>query len=327
MKEIVFLNRNVERWRNFEQILKNARATTPDHIARLYIQITDDLAYARTYYPRSKTTVYLNQLALQTHNIIYKNRPEQFGRVFNFWKYDLPLIYMQNRRYILYSFLIFFVSVLIGVVSTIEDQTFVRLILGDDYVNMTLENIEKGDPMAVYKSANETDMFLGITYNNIRVSFNMFVLGMLVSVGSAWALFQNGVMVGTFETLFYQHGLLYESVLSVWIHGTLEIWAIIVAGASGICMGNSILFTGTYTRLTSFRRGAGVALKMAVGLVPFFVVAGFLEGFVTRHDDSSQWVRLAIILGSLAFIVWYFFIYPQRVNRILISKLNKEIII
>nr|BFF41353.1 hypothetical protein BACY1_31580 [Tenacibaculum mesophilum] len=72
------------------------------------------------------------------------------------------------------------------------------MILGDGYVNMTLENIENGDPMAVYKKANEVDMFIGITVNNIKVAMYAFVLGMLFSVGTLYIMMQNGIMLGSF---------------------------------------------------------------------------------------------------------------------------------
>ena len=96
-------------------------------------------------------------------------------------------------------------------VSTLGDESFPRLILGDGYMDMTLENIAKGKPMGVYGNEEETGMFLGITLNNVMVSFNMFVSGVLTSFMPGVLLFQNGIMVGCFDTFFYQHGLLGES--------------------------------------------------------------------------------------------------------------------
>ena len=105
-------------------------------------------------------------------------------------------------------------------------------------------------------------------------------------------------------------GLLAAALLTVWIHGTLEIAAIVVAGCAGLVIGNSILFPGTYSRGHSFRRGARQGLKIAIGLVPIFVVAGLLEGFVTRYTEMPVWLSLAIIGASLVFAVWYFILYP-----------------
>jgi uncharacterized membrane protein SpoIIM required for sporulation len=315
MKEIVFINRNSNRWKEFEDILNSSDRDNPDKLADLFVQVTDDLSYARTFYPKGKVVKYLNNLTFRSHQLIYVNQKENKKRLKLFWIKEYPLHIYGIRKYILYSLLILLVSVTIGVISALNDDTFVRLILGDSYVNMTLNNIDKGDPLAVYKGMNQADMFLGITFNNILVSIYAFLFGLFLSIGTAYMLFKNGVMIGAFLTFFYQNGLLGNAMLTIWIHGTLEIFAICVAGAAGIILGNSILFPGTYGRLTSFKKGVKKSLKTIIGVLPLFVVAGFLEGFITRYTDMPTAIRLGIILSSLAFIVWYFFILPPRLFR------------
>ena len=144
---------------------------------------------------------------------------------------EVPSAMHDARRELVASFIIFVVSALIGVVSAAGDPDFVRLILGNSYVDMTLNNIANGEPMAVYNGSSEFPMFLSITQNNIMVSFNCFAMGLLTSFGTGYMLLNNGIMIGAFQTFFYQHDLLWESFLAIWLHGTLEIWAIIVAGA------------------------------------------------------------------------------------------------
>jgi uncharacterized membrane protein SpoIIM required for sporulation len=169
--------------------------------------------------------------------------------------------------------------------------------------------------MAVYKSETQINMFLGITVNNIMVSFYAFAMGILLSFGTAYILFYNGVMLGTFQYFFYTKGLLLQSALVIWIHGTLEISAIVIAGCAGLTMGNSILFPGTYSRGVSFVRGAKQGVKIAVGLVPIFITAGFLESFVTRYSNMPMWLSISIITTSLTFIIWYFIVYPIRLHN------------
>jgi uncharacterized membrane protein SpoIIM required for sporulation len=122
-------------------------------------------------------------------------------------------------------------------------------------------------------------------------------------------------MLGTFQYLFHQHGLLADSALTIWIHGTLEISAIVLAGAAGLVMGNSILFPGTYPRLESFKRGALRGAKMVIGLVPVFLVAAFLEGYVTRLTEWPVWSKVVIIGASALFIIWYFIVYPFHIVK------------
>ena len=315
MREPAFIKQNREKWKRFEEMIGGKWKASPDERADLFIQITDDLSYAKTFYPQSKVTKYLNTLAARAHQSIYKNKKEDRSRIVTFWLYELPYLFYRSHKHLLYSFLIFTLAMTIGVVSSANDPTFVRLIMGDGYVNMTERNIENGDPMAVYKHSGKMNMFLGITINNIRVSFLAFIAGVFLSFGTVWILFRNGVMVGAFQYLFYQKGLFLTSFLTIWIHGTLEISAIVIAGCAGIVMGNSILFPGTYTRLESFRRGAKQGLKIIIGLVPIFITAGFLEGFVTRKTEMPDIFKWLIILTSAAFIVGYFIVYPIWLNK------------
>lgn len=315
MREVTFLKKNADKWNEVEQFLISKDKTNPDKLADLFIELTDDLSYSRTFYPQSKTTQYLNSLTAKIHQSIYKSKKERKERFIQFWKFEAPLIFYKRRKEILVSFTIFVLAMLIGVVSSAGDSGFIRLIMGDSYVNMTLENIDKGDPMAVYKQMNGIDMFLGITFNNIRVSFIAFMFGLLISFGTVWILLSNGIMLGAFQYFFHIHDLLIESVLVIWIHGTLEISSIIIAGAAGITLGNSILFPGTFSRGQSFMIGAKEGLKMIVSLIPIFITAGFLESFVTRHTGMPVILSLLIILGSLFFVIWYFVIYPKKLTN------------
>ncbi|UKJ08173.1 stage II sporulation protein M [Solitalea lacus] len=311
MREVVFVQKNEEKWKRFE----SSKEGSPDEIAEHFIELTDDLSYARTFYPNSATTRYLNSLTSKFYLNLYKNKKEKKNRFLSFWRYELPLTMANHRKQLFYSFLVFMVGITIGILSAAKDETFVRLILGDSYVNQTIQNIEKGDPMAIYKSHGQADMFLMITINNIRVSFLAFVAGVIFSVGTAWLLFTNGVMLGAFQYFFFVKGVFIESVLSIWIHGTLEISAIVIAGCAGLVMGNSILFPQTYSRLESFKIGSRTGLKITMGLVPVFITAGFLESFVTRHTQMPLALSLFIILGSLSFVIYYFIIYPYRLTK------------
>ena len=316
MKEVQFIKNNSERWREVELFLsKKTSIHDPDKLAELFIQLTDDLSYSKTFYPQSKTTQYLNSLTSKLHQSVYKNKKEKRSRIISFWKYELPEIFFARRKELLISFVVFFIAIVIGVVSSEGDTGFVRLILGDSYVNMTQENIKNNDPLSVYKQMNGVDMFMGITFNNIRVSFYAFMAGLLLSIGTILLLLYNGIMLGTFHHLFYTQDLLFKSLSIVWIHGTLEISSIIIAGAAGLVLGNSILFPKTYSRRQSFLISAKDGVKIIIGLIPLFIVAGLLESFVTRFTQMPIFINLAIILSSLSFIIWYVIIYPFKLSR------------
>ncbi|MBE14669.1 MAG: hypothetical protein CL867_00310 [Cytophagaceae bacterium] len=315
MREAAFVKQNKDKWLRFENVLVNKTQIAPDQLSSLYIEITDHLSYAQTFYPESKTLDYLNHLATQSHQIIYKTKREPSKRLISFFTSEFPLLMYHYQRQLLIAFITFGLFTAVGAYSAATDGEFVRSILGDGYVNMTLANIEKGDPMAVYKDANELGMFIGITINNIKVAIMAFAYGMLLGIGTLYILMSNAIMLGSFQYFFYEKGLLWESMRTIWIHGTIEISVIIIAGCAGMVLGNGILFPGTYTRLASFKRGMKNGLKIMVSTIPLFVVAGFLEGFVTRHTEMPDWLAITIILLSLGFILFYYVYYPHRLYK------------
>jgi uncharacterized membrane protein SpoIIM required for sporulation len=312
MKVAVFIHQNKEKWKEYESCLTNIKQETPDTLADIYIDVTNDLSYAQTHYSGSKIEIYLNGLSSKLHQFIHEKKKWKFSQLLDFWRKEVPVVMYECRKELLYSFLIFSIAAFIGLFSAINDDTYSRLVMGNYYVDMTLENIANGDPMAVYKQANESDMFWGITLNNVWVSFRVFIMGMFTSIATASSLIHNAIDIGAFHYIFYQHGMLWESLLAVWLHGTLEISAIIVAGCAGITMGNGWLFPKTYTRLESFKRSAKKGVKIIIGTVPIFITAGFIESYITRHTELPDIIRLSIILLSLSFVLFYYVIYPKK---------------
>ncbi len=315
MREAAFVKQNKDKWLEFERELGTKTTIPPKKISELYLEVTDDLSYAQTFYPGSNTAIYLNDLAAQAHQKIYTNKKEPGNFLWKFYAEDFPKMFYRFQKQLLLSFIIFAVFVTVGAFSASSDASFVRAILGDAYVNMTLENIEKNDPMAVYKQMGELDMFLGITINNIRVALTAFTLGILAGIGTAFVLMQNAIMLGSFQYFFYQNGMLWESARTIWIHGTIEISVIIIAGCAGLVVGKSILFPQTFTRLTSFVKGVKNGLKIVISTIPFFIVAGFLEGFVTRLTWMPDWLAIVIIGLSLLSILFYYVYYPIYLNK------------
>ncbi|ACU02459.1 stage II sporulation protein M [Pedobacter heparinus] len=311
MREALFVKQNSGKWRSYEQ----QQTASPDELAERFIDITNDLAYAKTFYPQSKTTAYLNGLASVLHQSIYKNKKEDTNRFLTFWKFELPLLFHTYRRQLLYSLIFFLVFCAIGVLSAKYDDTFVRLILGDGYVNMTNENIAKGDPFGVYKQQGPVEMFFKIAANNTYVALLMFVSGIFFCIGPVFFMLKNGIMIGSFEYYFFSKGLGMESILVIWIHGTLEISAIIIAGGAGLVLGHGLLFPKTYTRFEAFKNSAKDGTKIALGLVPIILLAAFFEGFVTRYTNMPAWLSISILAGSLLFIVWYVIIYPSKIFK------------
>ena len=316
MREVAFIKQNKEKWLSFEKAIVNNDFDNPDELASQYIHVINDLAYAQTYYPKSKVIAYLNQLSANAYQKIYKTKSTDTNRIVSFWKTEVPLICYQYRKFIHIAFIIFAAFTFIGAISAANDGEFVRSVLGDDYVNMSLENIEAGDPVAVYKSGSNWGSFIGITINNLRVGIIAFVLGVFLGVGTLYIMFKNCIMLGSFQYFFYDKGVIWESVRGIWIHGAMEIFAIVIECAAGLILGASILFPATHSRYTSFKIGAKTVIKILISTFPFTFAAGFLEGFITRYSNiMPHWLSVTIIIITLSIISYYYLIYPFKVQK------------
>jgi uncharacterized membrane protein SpoIIM required for sporulation len=143
----------------------------------------------------------------------------------------------------------------------------------------------------------------------------IFIYGVFASVGTGLYLFYNAIMVGTFMMFFYTENQLAQGLPVIMLHGTIELTSIVIAAAAGFVMGNSILFPGTYSRLASFKMGAIKGLKIVLGLVPFFILAGFIESFITRYAFMHWSLKVLIIGLSAVLMIYYFIIYPIQLKR------------
>lgn len=312
MRETEFINKNKDKWKRYERALERDDQD-PELLKQLYIHTTDDLSYSRTFYPNRSVRVYLNSLAQRTFLQIYRGRKGETSRFFSFWTDELPRVVFAQRRPLTIALVTFVLAMLIGIISYRIDPAFAETILGETYMNMTRANIEGGDPMAIYKQTAPFSMSLRITLNNIFVALVTFVSGAFFAVGSIVQLIRNGVMVGVFQYFFYDQGIFQESFLTIWIHGALEISSIVLAGGAGLAMGKGLLFPGTLSRFEAFKHSARDGLKIMLGLIPLFIIAGFLEGYLTRHTELPDSIRGVFIVLCFVFIIWYYVIYPRVV--------------
>jgi uncharacterized membrane protein SpoIIM required for sporulation len=320
VREALFIKKNKEKWTKIQQ----SESADADEMADDFTEMVNDLAYVKTFYPGSKVTQFLNGQASKIYLSIYRNRKEDTNRIINFWKYDLPLTIRKYHRVIFFVFILFCVFYTVGFFSSRQDETFTRRILGDGYVDKTIQNIEDGNPFGIFQSGSSFLSWMGIMINNVMVALKYFMEGIFFGILTIRSVMAFGIEVGVFHELFFSRGLGLQWALAVLIHGTLEIWSFIVSSSAGIILGMGLLFPGTAKRLDSLKRAAKDGVKMIVGIIPVFMLAAFFEGFVTRHYKMHWIFNVLILFVSLSFIIWYFIIYPIKLQKKFSLKINSE---
>ena len=279
------------------------------------MQLVDDLSYAKTYYPTSRVTKYINGLASKIYLGIYQDRKEDGNRISRFWKYDVPLTVYKHRRILLFSFFVFALFYTVGFFTAKHDPGFIRDVFGNGYVDKTERNIAEGNPFGIYQQGNSFFMWIAIMINNIIVSFKYFGEGLLLGIFSLNELGKESMRVGVFNFMFFDKGMGARFVLAVMIHGLLELTAIVMSCGAGAVMGTSYLFPGTRSRMEAFKEGVKDGVKIVVGIVPVLILAAFYEGFVTRYYQMPLLPNLLILGSSAVLIIFYFVVYPLRLKQ------------
>ncbi|MFK8058170.1 MAG: stage II sporulation protein M [Saprospiraceae bacterium] len=313
LRETTFISNNVETWRKLEIELLKQRPD-PDVLRDLYAAVSDDLSYARTHYPNRSVRSYLNHRAAELSLSLYKNDKGSTGFA-RFWRETVPLEIYTQRRPLQVALAIFLLAFAIGWFSSVVDPAFAELILSEGYVSMTEENIANNDPMAVYKDGSMLGGALGIMGNNLMVAMKCFVSGIFLGIGTLMIMIYNGVMVGSFQQFFFARGVGWESVLGIWTHGTIEISCIIVAGGAGLVLAKGLIWPGTLSRSRAFQLSGLSGLRIMAGIAPLIILAGIIEGFITRLTDIPTVLRVLFLLVNLFFVLYFFVIRPYQVGR------------
>jgi uncharacterized membrane protein SpoIIM required for sporulation len=147
--------------------------------------------------------------------------------------------------------------------------------------------------------------------HNAQIAIFCFALGFAFAIPTALLLLYNGLMLGAFLALFASRGLGIGFAGWLTIHGTTEIFAIIIAGAAGFHIGLAAIFPGRATRsdaiVTAGLRGASAM----GGAVVMLAIAGLLEGIgrqVINADPTRYAIGFAMLIGWLL----YFFLPRGR---------------
>ncbi len=278
----------------------------------LYRQLSSDLSIVRAQYPGHELYQYLLGLYNRTGTIIKSGQRRSYRKVLTDLSNYIPQVIYTSQKYFVLSLVIFILGIAIGYGVEMLDPSFSRYVIGDTYIDMTIENIESGIPMKVYQSSNQIIMMDFLMINNIRVAFTAFALGVLFGVGTCLVLFFNGIMVGALAGFFKAYSLSGIFWSTIMLHGTLELSAIIIGGTAGFLLGHSLFFPGDEPRLASLKNQAKPALLLVASTIPLFIIAAFIESHITPLFELEQSLRYVTIIGSILFMIAFYGI-PLRI--------------
>ena len=149
--------------------------------------------------------------------------------------------------------------------------------------------------------------------NNASVSILAFALGFAFGIPTLLILLKEMATLGAMLWLFAGQGLGMESAAWLSVHGSTELFAILLAGAAGIHVGRSMAFPGKHALLAATAAAGRRAATVMAGVVLMLVVAAVLEAFA-RELVGQTWDRLLIGGAMLLFWLAYFFAFGRSAS-------------
>ncbi|HYI47696.1 MAG TPA: stage II sporulation protein M [Allosphingosinicella sp.] len=309
-------------WRRLEDILttaekKSVKALDDEDLLALpilYRGALSSLSVARETSLDLELVTYLEGLCARAYFFVYGVRTSPGSRFASFFARDWPLAVQSLWRETLVSLALTLIGAAAGYLLVTGDpdwySSFVppELAGGRDFSATTefLENTLYDSPGANGLSFFATFLFT----HNSQVAMLCFALGFAFGVPTLMLLIHNGAMLGGILALFGSRGLGAEMGGWLIIHGSTEMFAIILAGAAGFRIGWSVVFPGEETRLdAATKAGRTSALAMA-GVVVMLALAGLLEG-IGRQTILNDYTRYAIGIGMIVLWLAYFYL-PRR---------------
>ena len=263
-------------------------------IALLYRQVAADLSVLRQDATSRTYATHVNHLLARAPHIIYSGRKTNLLTVFRFLRDEYPAIFQRQIGYVAASLLVSVAWGLLGAALTTARPEFMRHFVGPEMI-ATMERHEMWTESVVSVAPMASSAIMS---NNLTVSFITFAGGIVFGLGTFFALFTNGMMLGVIGAACHH----YEMSMKLWSfvapHGALELPSIIIAGAAGFRLGQAMLFPGALRWRESVARGGIEATQLVSGIIPLLVIAGCLEGFFSP-SQAPVWLKFTV--GGLLF--------------------------
>ena len=283
-------------------------------MARLYRAVTSDLALAKRDFPRNEIALYLNQLVARAHAVVYRSEPLALKRLWHFVFVGFPRLFRETWIFTFIAAVFFIVPAIAAGISVYTRPETVTLLLppGAQQLISTVEDKKLWIDIPVEERPYASSF---IMQNNIRVSFLAFGSGLTAGLLTLWVLFFNGLIIGSLTGLTAFHGIGFQLWTFVIGHGVIELSIIFISGGSGLMLGWAILRPGLMRRRDALAQAAQKSVYLLLGAVPWLVVAGTIEGFISPNNAIAPPIHWAVGIVSGILLYGYLLFAGREKKR------------
>lgn len=310
-----------QEWKRLEALLdtaerKSPRALSDDDLMALpvlYRGALSSLSVARETSLDLELITYLEALCARAYFFVYGVRTSAARRLGAFFASDWPRAVRSLWRETLVALLLTVVGVAAGYLLVQADPIWYHAFVPPGLANgrdFSASATELREMLYHGQGGSLLGAFATFLFtHNAQVAILCFALGFAFGVPTGFMLIYNGGMMGAFFALYASHGLAAELGGWLMVHGSTELFAIVLAGAAGLRIGWSVVFPGNLSRLSAATHSGRTAGMAMAGVVVMLFVAGLLEGFA-RQLVTNDALRYGI--GSAMLLLWLGYYYLPR---------------
>ena len=262
----------------------------------LYRAAAADLAQARRRFPHDEVTGQLEQLTLAARQLVYQSESRRF-RLWDFFSREYFRV-VRERPIFLALAAGFLLSPGVLVFGwALADPAAVTGLVPEQFRSALSPGASGTDGGMSLSDQAAFSTFL--IANNTQVAILAFAAGIFFCFGTLVVLAFNGMVIGAVGGVLVESGEAGFFIELVAAHGVLELSAIVVGAAAGLRMGWALVDPGLQARRDALQQAAHAAIRMVIGTVPWFVLAGIIEAFVSRRGlPALPMAVVGLIVGG-----------------------------
>jgi uncharacterized membrane protein SpoIIM required for sporulation len=314
--ERAFINKKRASWERLSLIIERTKngglrqlsAEELPALGSLYRRAASDLAYARAQEANPNLVLYLNELVGNAHGVLYQEDSGGMSRVLRFLAVGLPAVLRRRMPFILIAFGLTVLGTWLAYALVHHDPRLLTLFLPAEFKD-SFDGWKQGFADHGDISAGDGINFSSqLMTHNTGVGIVAFATGITL-VLPVYFMLQNGFVMGALIAVVQPTHHLASMWAGILPHGICELSAIFICGGAGLCIGWALIAPGEYSRKDALIVAGKDAVKMMVGTIPLFIIAGIIEGNVS-HSSLPHFVKFS--LAALQFAALMFYIYGSR---------------
>lgn len=284
----------------------------------LYRTLLSSLSIARENSLDAGLIDYLEGLALRSYFLVYGTQTSLGRWLGSFFGGGWSRAVRAIQLDIWIALLVMIAGAAIGYILVAGDSDWFYALVPGNFADVRVPGAsEEALRGTLFGGQNEDGLGVFAAFlfsNNAQVAILAFALGFAFAIPSILLLIHNMALLGAMLWVFAQRGLTVEFAGWLSIHGTTELFAILLAGAAGIHVGRSIAFPGARSHLRAASDAGKRAALVMVGVIVMLICAGLLEGYARQLIDNSAG-RFAVGGGMLLLWLIYFIGFGRERRR------------